>query len=66
MALPGKTRQSDEWQAAIEALLMAAEDRGPLMHARIGVLRALNRNVERVFTDRKDSQWGKRKLKRDT
>ncbi len=45
---------------------MAAEDRGPLMHARIGVLRALNRNVERVFTDRKDSQWGKRKLNRDT
>jgi hypothetical protein len=40
---------------------MAAEDRGPLMHARIGVLRALNRNVERVFTDRKDSHWGKRK-----
>jgi hypothetical protein len=36
MALPGKTRQSNEWQAAIEALLMAAEDRGPLMHARIG------------------------------
>jgi hypothetical protein len=27
MASPGKTRQSDEWQAAIEALLMAAEDR---------------------------------------
>src|SRR5712691_9156563 len=49
MALPGKTRQSDEWQAAIEALLMAAENRGPLMHARIGMLRALNRNVERVF-----------------
>jgi hypothetical protein len=45
MALPGKTRQSDEWQAAIEALLMAAEDPGPLMHARIGVLRALNRHV---------------------
>jgi hypothetical protein len=42
MASPGKTRQSDEWQAAIEALLMAAEDRGPLMHARIGMLTALN------------------------
>jgi hypothetical protein len=26
----------EEWQAATEALLMAAEDRGPLMHARIG------------------------------
>src|SRR3981081_209742 len=66
MALPGKTRQSDEWQAAIEALLMAAEDRGPLMHARIGMLRALNRNVERTFdSPRKDTHWEKRKLKRD-
>ena len=62
MALPGKTRQSDEWQAAIEALLTAAEDRGPLMHARIGMLRALNRNVERVFNpDRKRHALGKTK-----
>jgi hypothetical protein len=46
---------------------MAAEDRGPLMHARIGMLRVLNRNVERVFNQsRKDTHWGKRKLKRDT
>jgi hypothetical protein len=66
MALPGKTRQSDEWQAAIEALLMAAEDRGPLMHARIGIMRALNRNVERVFdTSRKEHHWSQRKLARD-
>jgi hypothetical protein len=66
MGLPGKTRQSDEWQAAIEALLMAAEDRGPLMHARIGMLRALNRHVEKVFNpSRKDTHWGGRKLKRD-
>ena len=55
-----------EWQAATEALIMAAEDRGPLMHARIGVLRALNRNVERVFdASHKDTHWGKRKPKRD-
>ena len=66
MASPGKTRQSDEWQAAIEALLMAAEDRGPLMHARIGMLRALNHHVERVFdTSRKDPRWGRRKLAHD-
>jgi hypothetical protein len=66
MASPGKTRQSDEWQAAIEALLMAAEDRGPLMHARIGMLRALNRHVERVFDpSRKEKHWGRPKLKRD-
>jgi hypothetical protein len=66
MARPGKSRQSDEWQAAIEALLMAAEDRGPLMHARIGMLRALNRNGVREFdSSRKDTHWGRRKLKRD-
>jgi hypothetical protein len=64
--LPKAERDLPEWQAAIEALLMAAEDRGPLMHARIGMLRALNRNVERVFNpDRKDTQWAKRKLARD-
>jgi hypothetical protein len=61
-----KTRQSDEWQAAIEALLMAAEDRRPLMHARIDMLTALNRPVVREFdSSRKEPQWGRRKLKRD-
>jgi hypothetical protein len=45
---------------------MAAEKRGPLMHARVGMLRALNRNVEPVFdSSRKETHWGKRKLKRD-
>jgi hypothetical protein len=39
---------------------------GPTMMARIGVMKALNRHVERVFNpDRKDIRWGKRKLKRD-
>ncbi len=34
--------------------------------ARIGVMRALNRHVERVFDpERKNHHWGKRKLKRD-
>jgi hypothetical protein len=31
MKLPKSKQQSPEWQAATEALLMAAEDRGPLM-----------------------------------
>jgi hypothetical protein len=66
LALPKSEQQSPEWQAAGEAVIMAAEDRGPLMHARIGMLRALNRNVERMFnTSRKDTHWGKHKLKRD-
>ena len=39
---------------------------GPTMLARIGVMKALNRRVERVFNpDRKVTHWGKRKLKRD-
>jgi hypothetical protein len=37
---------------------------GPTMFARIGVMRALNRHVERVFnSNRKDTHWGKRKVK---
>ena len=43
--LPRKESAEDHWQAAIEALLMAAQDRGPLMHARVGMLRALNRHA---------------------
>ena len=64
--LPRKESAEDHWQAAIEALLMAAQDRGPLLHARVGMLRALNRHVVRPFNpDRKDPHWGKRKLRRD-
>ena len=66
MALPGKTRQSDEWQAAIEALLMAAEDRGPLMHAHIGMMLALH-GAKPIpeYDSSKERHWGRRKLKRD-
>jgi hypothetical protein len=63
MKLPKAEQKLQEWQAATEALIMAAEDRGPLMHAHIGMLRALNRHVKRVFNpDRKDPHWGRRKL----
>jgi hypothetical protein len=44
-----------------------AEHDGPTMLARTGMMRALNRHVERVFDpSRKDKHWGRRKLKRDT
>jgi hypothetical protein len=39
----------DEWQAAVEALLLVVEINSRAMMARIGVLRTLNRQVERVF-----------------
>ena len=51
--LPKAEHESPQWQVAVEALIMAAEGRGPLMHARIGMLRALNRHVERVLTLKK-------------
>jgi hypothetical protein len=63
--LPKKESDSPEWQAAIEVLLLVSRG-GPTTMARIGVMRALNRDVERVFNPaRKDTNWGKRKLKRD-
>jgi hypothetical protein len=64
--LPGAVHEAAEWQAAMEALILVAKLGGPTMFARIGVMRALNRNVERTFNpSRKDPHWGKRKLKRD-
>jgi hypothetical protein len=66
MRLPKAEQALPEWQTAIGCLIGAAERRDFLMHARIGMLRALNRHVERVFNpDRKDTHWGKRKWKRD-
>jgi hypothetical protein len=50
----------------MQALLLVVEQNGPTMFARIGMMTALRRNVERVFNpDRKETHWGKRKLKRD-
>ena len=63
MKLPKAEQKHEKWQVAVECLIMAAEGRGPLMHARIGVMQALNRNVERMFkSGEKAKHWGKRKL----
>jgi hypothetical protein len=58
--LPKKESDLPEWQTAIEVLLLVSRG-GPTMMARIGVMKALNRHVERVFNpERKDHHWGKR------
>jgi hypothetical protein len=44
-----KESATAEWQAAMECLILVAEKNGPTMMARIGVMRALNRHIERVF-----------------
>jgi hypothetical protein len=59
MKLPKAEQDLEEWQTAVDCLIGAAEGRDFLLHARIGVLRALNRNVERTFdSSRKDAHWG--------
>jgi hypothetical protein len=65
--VPTAEQAMPEVLAAAEILTHAAEREIAWMFlARIATLRAIHRNVERVFNpDRKDTHWGKRKLKRD-
>jgi hypothetical protein len=59
MKLPKAEQDLEEWQTAAGCLIGAAEGRDFLMHARIGMLRALNRNIERTFNaGDKDTHWG--------
>jgi hypothetical protein len=62
MALPNAKQQSPECQAATEALLMAAEDRGPLMPAHVLALHSAKPIPE--YNPSKEKHWGRRKLRR--
>jgi hypothetical protein len=42
--LPKGEQDADEWQAAMQALMLVAEQDGPTMFARIGMMRALHRD----------------------
>lgn len=42
--LPKAEHELEAWQTAIATLIRAAEGREPLMHARIGMMQALNRD----------------------
>ena len=64
--IPEAERDLLEVLTASDLLTQAAEHDGPVEFARIATLQAINRHVERVFDpSRKDTHWGKRKLKRD-
>ena len=66
LKLPGSEHTAPEWQAAMEALGLVVTYGGPTMFARIGIMQALYRHVERVFDmSRESHHWGKRRLKRD-
>jgi hypothetical protein len=52
MKLPKAEQDLEEWQAAVEALLLVVKLNGPTIMARIGMMRALNRRV--VASSRSD------------
>lgn len=64
--LPKAEHTAAEWQTAMEAPILVATHGSPTMFARIGIMQALNRHVERVFNpSRKETHWGRAKPARD-
>jgi hypothetical protein len=68
--LPKSERDRPEWRLAIHMLIDAAEERGPMMFARMGMLRAFERAAELRFRPVRRQQinaphFGRRKLTRD-
>ena len=47
--LPKAEHDAEEWQAAMQVLLLVAEHDGPAMFARIGVILAINRHVAQAI-----------------
>jgi hypothetical protein len=62
LALPKSKQQSPEWKAAGEAVIMAAEDRGPLMRMMLALHGA---KPIPEYDSSKEKRWGRGKLKRD-
>ena len=64
--VPKSEHRMKQVQAAAHCVTEAAENDGPLLFARIGMMQAINRHkLEKFDPKRKSPHWGKRKLKRD-
>src|ERR1700693_1477119 len=64
--IPKSDQGMKQVQAVARCVTEAAANNGPVICARIGMMRAINRHRVREFaTSRKPHHWGKRKLKRD-
>jgi hypothetical protein len=64
--VPKSEHKMDKVQAAAHLVTRAAEHGGPMIFAQMGMLQAVHRHQKREFNpDRKDTHWGKRRLKRD-
>lgn len=57
LKLPKSEQHKPHWQAAGEAVMMAAEDLGPIMQAEIGVRRALNFGKPAPERDRRAKRY---------
>jgi len=63
--LPRAEHDTEEWQAAMQVLLLVAEHDGPAMFVRIGVIQAINRHVARAIAPPgKRQALGRRKADR--
>lgn len=62
--LPVAERDADEWQAAMQALILVAEHNGPTMFARIGVSDQPSRRTG-VQSRPQGSSLGKAEVERD-
>ena len=60
--LPEFERDSREWRLAIQMLLDAAENRGPMLFAKMGIDRALTRQTEDVVNSDPRRGSARRKL----
>ena len=64
--IPKSEHKMEKVQTAADLVMRAAEHGGPMIFAQTGMPQAIRRHHKRVFNpDRKDTHWGKRKLKRD-
>ena len=57
--LPQAERDGQEWRLAVQMLIDAAEDRGPMLFARMGIVRALEAHAVRTLDpERQGSDQG--------
>ena len=64
--VPKSEHKMEKVQTAAHCVTQAAENGGPMIFAQMGMMQAIHRHHKREFNpDRKDTHWGKRKLKRD-
>jgi hypothetical protein len=63
--LPKEEYNTPEWRLAIHMLIDAAENRGPMLFAKMGIERAVSRHAAGVFVPARKISHGRRKLSHD-